>query len=214
MRPMLVIFREPKEPNCFDAQLAPFHNMIVVSTQSGMMNSQLGIYWLEEIFKPNAGPNPVLVVDSWNGYDQAFAQDEDDIQYHVLPPKSTGKAQPCDVYFMRPFKNFIRLFTCKAQREKTFAISDRRGMATILDCTIGQFAAPVFQPMIQYAWYAAGYLEERPPPFDTPVKVCFDSIDIHAHCSSCEKRPFIKCAHCMEFFCFEHFVLNLHRCYD
>uniref|UniRef100_A0AC34FP56 Uncharacterized protein n=1 Tax=Panagrolaimus sp. ES5 TaxID=591445 RepID=A0AC34FP56_9BILA len=64
MRPMLVIFREPKEPNCFDAKLAPFHNMIVVSTQFGMMNSQLGIYWLEEIFKPHAGLNPVLVVDS------------------------------------------------------------------------------------------------------------------------------------------------------
>uniref|UniRef100_A0A914PLT1 HTH CENPB-type domain-containing protein n=1 Tax=Panagrolaimus davidi TaxID=227884 RepID=A0A914PLT1_9BILA len=211
--PVMVVFCEPKRPACFEQQLLPFKNITAYSTTSGLMTSQLGITWLRDIYGPAAGENSILMVDSWTGYQQAIDQDNGSVQIHVLPPKSTSVAQPLDVYFNRPFKNFLRLLSCKIRRFfPDFDLSNRQGMATLIDITIGQFSAPVFNAMIQYSWYASGYLEEKPEEFNTPVAVCFDSIKIDSKCE-CDKRAFIKCAHCDTFFCFSHFVKDLHRCY-
>uniref|UniRef100_A0AC34FX85 HTH CENPB-type domain-containing protein n=1 Tax=Panagrolaimus sp. ES5 TaxID=591445 RepID=A0AC34FX85_9BILA len=150
--PVMVVFCEPKRPACFEQQLLPFKNIKAYSTNSGIMTSQLGITWLQDIYKPNAGENSVLMVDSWTGYRQAIDQDNGSVQVHILPPKSTSVAQPLDVYFNRPFKNFIRLLSCKIRRNfKEFDLSNREGMATLIDITIGQFSAPVFNAMIQYS---------------------------------------------------------------
>uniref|UniRef100_A0A914XS31 HTH CENPB-type domain-containing protein n=1 Tax=Panagrolaimus superbus TaxID=310955 RepID=A0A914XS31_9BILA len=211
--PVMVVFCEPKRPACFDQQLLPFKNIKAYSTTSGIMTSQLGITWLKDIYKPNAGENSILMVDSWTGYQQAIDQDNGSVQIHILPPKSTSVAQLLDVYFNRPFKNFLRLISCKIRRLfPKFDLSNRQGMATLIDIAIGQFSAPAFNAMIKYAWFASGYLEERPAEFETPVAICFDSIKIDSKCG-CGKRAFIKCAHCDNFYCFDHFVKDLHRCY-
>uniref|UniRef100_A0A914Q3J2 HTH CENPB-type domain-containing protein n=1 Tax=Panagrolaimus davidi TaxID=227884 RepID=A0A914Q3J2_9BILA len=211
--PAMVVFCEPKRPACFEQQLLPFKNIKAYSTKSGLMTSQLGITWLQDIFKPNAGENPILMVDSWTGYQKAIEEDEGAVQMHILPPKSTSVAQPLDVYFNRPFKNFIRLLSCKIRRFfPDFDLSSRQGMATIIDITLGQFSADVFNDMIRYAWFASGYFDERPEKFETPVTVCFDSIKIDSKCG-CGKRAFITCAHCDHFYCFHHFVKDRHRCY-
>jgi hypothetical protein len=215
MRPVMVVFREPKKPAKFENQLKRFKNIKPFAQKSGMMTSELGIIWFNEIFKKHAGTAPVLIVDSWNGYLKAFEQDKDKIKTHILPPKSTGFAQPLDVYWNRPFKNFIRYLSCKIRRNFNkfhFDVSDREGMASIIDIAIGQFCAPVFEEMVKYAWFAAGYLEKHPKEFLTPVQYCFESIEVDSKCH-CKQRAFIKCAHCNNFFCFQHFVLALHRCY-
>uniref|UniRef100_A0A914QHG6 OTU domain-containing protein n=1 Tax=Panagrolaimus davidi TaxID=227884 RepID=A0A914QHG6_9BILA len=212
MLPVLVCFCEPKLPKKFKKWMIPFKNIYAVQSKSGLMTSLIGIEWFENVFKPNAGEDPVLIVDSWNGYIKAFDQDKDNIDFYILPPKSTSTEQPLDVYWNRPFKNFIRVFSSKL-RHIGFKVSNRHGMATIIDLTIGQFAAPRFHLMVKYAWYASNYLKESVPKGDTPVKYCFDQINVDSKCD-CEEDAFIRCSHCSKFLCYHHFVEKMHRCYE
>uniref|UniRef100_A0AC35F1R3 Transposase n=1 Tax=Panagrolaimus sp. PS1159 TaxID=55785 RepID=A0AC35F1R3_9BILA len=213
--PVFVTFHEPKVLLCFDEQMQRFRYIKAASSKSEKMSSHLAKEWLKE-FKLQTPQKCDLLVDSWNGYTQAFST-ETDITLHILPPKSTSVLQPLDVFFNRQFKAFYRILSDKIRRRYPhFKVSNRNGIGTLLQLYYCQMASKEFSNMIRYAWYKAGLIETCPPPFLTPVQYCFDLLTPSSHCGidKCEHRAFIACANCEKYICFDHFVVDLHDCVD
>lgn len=121
------------------------------------------------------------------------------------PPKTTSRLQPADVYFNRPFKNFIRRVCNKVRwMYNDFVLSKRENLLTILDILYYQFKAPRFENLLKYAWFRAGYIAEHPPEFQTPVQFCLGySGRIQCDTDLCEDLCFLKYAHRGRHYCFK-----------
>ena len=123
-----------------------------------------------------------------------------------LPAGTTPVLQPADVYFNRPFKDFIRHICQKIRwRHNDFVLSVRDNFLKILDLVWNQCKAPRFRECIKYSWYRAGYLKKHPPKYLTPYKYCME-FQGHIKCESdqCTEYCFLRCAHCELHFCFNH----------
>ena len=95
----------------------------------------------------------------------------------VIPPKCTPLCQPCDVYFYRQVKNFIkRLQNCSILIEQKREITSREDCIKIHSIVHHQLSAPIFEKMLRYAWFASKLTDER-EVFINVNKVCF-SLDI------------------------------------
>ena len=92
-----------------------------------------------------------------------------------------------------------------------FTLSSRINIARILSLTHRQFTAPRFKNFLKYSWYAAGYLNDKPEQFLTPVQYCFDNYEFGARCA-CNRVCFLRCAFCERLLCFEHCLLQKHTC--
>lgn len=88
--------------------------------------------------------------------------------------------------------------------------SDRRIVLKMHSLVYNQFQAPVFKPMLKYAWIKSGYTqfdEEESYEFLNVKQLLFNEIGT---CSECEEVSFIKCAHCGILLCFSHFLHSFH----
>lgn len=174
-----------------------------------MMGSEIAKLWMKEVFLEYVDEDSILVVDAWNGYNQMLRMPEiaeKKLKIVQLPKHSTSVLQPADVYFNRPFKNFIRKLSNKIRlHNKEYMISTRKNLLAILDMAWFQLKAPRFQNLVKYAWYRAGYLSEHPAEFRTPVQYCL-GYKGYTKCESddCPHFCFLRCAHCELHFCFNH----------
>uniref|UniRef100_A0A914DE46 DDE-1 domain-containing protein n=1 Tax=Acrobeloides nanus TaxID=290746 RepID=A0A914DE46_9BILA len=69
--------------------------------------TQLTIEWTTEVLLPNIPNNSLILLDSWGGFKKAMALpkiEEKGFRVEVIPPKTTWKIQPLDVFFNRQFK--------------------------------------------------------------------------------------------------------------
>ncbi|GFW94816.1 HTH CENPB-type domain-containing protein [Trichonephila clavipes] len=91
----------------------------------------------------------------------------------VIPPKCTPLVQPCDVYFYRQVKNFIkRLQNCAYIIEQDREISSREDCIKIQSLVHHELSAPIFCCMLKYAWFAAKLCDDR-TSFMNVNEVCF-----------------------------------------
>lgn len=161
---------------------------------------------------------PLLIVDSWSGYVQAMKEKEaEHIEFLIIPPKTTGMLQPLDLFFNRQLKSFIKDLSDKIRRlyGNEVLLSSRTGIGKLLHLTFAQFSAPCFKPLIKYAWFCCGYIDERPEKFETPVQKCFHGLTLNSTCELqhvADERAFIRCAKCDKFLCFKHFFEEMHDC--
>ncbi|KAK0426017.1 hypothetical protein QR680_009504 [Steinernema hermaphroditum] len=157
--PVVVCFLERHPPAKFREELAEFQFLHYIHSTSGMMTSDLACNWIADVFLPNGGEDSVLLVDSWTGYSRAmneFGAQNRQIEFHIIPPHTTGDVQPLDVFFNRQLKAFHRHLTellCRLRPD--FVVSVRRNLAKMLNLLIFQFTATRFRPMIQLAWQKA-----------------------------------------------------------
>ncbi|KAK0415319.1 hypothetical protein QR680_011886 [Steinernema hermaphroditum] len=209
--PMLVCFREPKPPKKFASEMEEFKYLKCVHSKCGMMTSALFIDWLNRVFIPNGGKESVLLLDSWTGYKKPMEESGREVEFMVIPEKMTGELQPLDIFFNRQFKAFLRRMIEVLMREKPdYIVSVRKNLARLLNITAMQISANRFRDMIRYAWHHAGFIDEHPPPFETPEHFCFN-FDEGQHCM-CSQMPVLRCAHCERFLCVKHFVDIEHTC--
>ncbi|XP_025832862.1 uncharacterized protein LOC108734939 [Agrilus planipennis] len=195
-----------------------YRNVVVTSSKSGKLTTILYKKFLVKSLMPYVQKNKfLLLVDSWTGqtraelYDEIF-QDEEKMPTcttKIIPPKCTPLVQPCDVYFYRQVKNFIKRLQSTADLlDKNYEIHSREDCLKIHSIVHHQLSAPIFHQMIQYAWFASGLCDTK--KFFTNVnQACFSLDLLKTHCN-CNKTAFICRSWCRKNVCFECFYHNYH----
>ncbi|XP_071574627.1 uncharacterized protein [Temnothorax nylanderi] len=208
----------PRVQERVDEMVKKYKNVVVTSSKSGNLTTYLYTKFLKETLLLYVGKEKfLLLIDSWGGqtnpslYDEIFQNDESigTCTIKVIPPKCTPLVQPCDVYFYRQVKNFIkRLQNCSHLIEQNREIASREDCIKIQSIVHNQLSSPVFSKMLRYAWFAAKLSDER-EVFMNVNEVCFPT-DILKNPCACKKAAFIRCARCFMTYCFPCFYDEYH----
>jgi Tc5 transposase C-terminal domain len=162
----------------------------------------------------------VLLVDSWSGW-KAPLEDEcvrdKKIRVYTIPKGATAEHQPLDVFYNHPFKQFYRyiahrVLELEAKGQFNYTLSTRKSIAKLLSLIHNQFCSPRFKDFIVYCFSAAGYYDERPPPFRTPSEYCLFDPHPTSKCVECGKIFVVLCAYCEQHLCLHHWLLEKHWC--
>lgn len=208
----------PTVSEIVDKLTREFKNVVVTCSKSGKLTKFLYQQFIESTLVPYVENNKfVLIIDSWEGqtdctlHDKVFENESGEATciLKFISPKCTPLCQPCDVYFYRQVKNLIKRLQnapdlLKDQRE----IASREDAIKIHSLVHNQLSAPIFSPMIKYAWYASKLIEER-PFFLNVNTVCFSVTLLKRNCA-CGNVSFIKCAWCEVKICFTCFYDKYH----
>jgi len=131
---------------------------------------------LKYCLSPYVGNNKFLLIDSWEGqiditlYDDIFENKEGRASCFtkIIPPKCTPLC-PCDIYFYRQIKNFIKqLQNSSTLLQQKQEICTREDAIKIHSLLLHQLSASMFKPMLQYV----SKLLER-PIFLNMNEICF-----------------------------------------
>ena len=109
--PLYLCLKEPTghmsdriKKNLFHAQ-----NVVVTCSESGKLTSSLVTYWRDHCLIPNLSSKTLLLVDSFPSHANPDVYKRlKDFSFRVIPPKTTSKIQPLDVYFNRQYKMILR----------------------------------------------------------------------------------------------------------
>jgi hypothetical protein len=188
-----------------------------------MMTKQHLAEFLKNVLTPNlTSQRALLIVDSWSTY-----KDKENILNNLpnrvnllleqIPAHNTSRHQPLDVSFFRYYKSFFRRISERISIETNgeYAIHQRDNVFKMQSIVYNQFCCPLFTNLIKFAWHKAGYVDERPGQFITPLDFCFSSLS--QTCSDCDTVSFIKCAWCNNCYCLKCFIGldvydNYHNC--
>lgn len=208
----------PRIQKSVDEYSVKYKNVITTSSKSGKLTTELYKHFLTNVMMPYVQENKfLLLIDSWGGqtnpqlYDDLY-QDADGLPtctIKVIPPKCTPLVQPCDVYFYRQVKNFIKkIQNCSHLIEQGREITSREDCIKIHSIVHHQLSAPIFGDMLRYAWFAAKLCDER-EYFMNVNQVCF-SVDMLKRRCDCKNAAFITCAGCRNNYCFPCFYDEYH----
>lgn len=202
----------PKRPR---ETLGDYENLQVYWSTSGKMGKDIAKDWMENVFLKHVAPNSLLILDSWNGYKEMMQMPEiqaKKLKIVTLPAKTTGRLQPADVYFNRPFKSLFRRICNKVRwRHNNFILSQRANLLSILDMLYYQCKAPRFQNLLKYAWYRAGFLKKHPDEFKTPIQYCLKFRGyMKCEAEACRNLCFFRCAYCGTHYCFKDILNHRH----
>lgn len=203
----VVLYEPSGVPKRFKDDVAKYSNLHVYWSKSGLMGAEIAKQWMCEVFLENIEEDSLLIIDAWKGYNQMMQIPEivaKKLKIIQLPEHTTPILQPADVYFNRPFKDFIRKVCGKIRwQHNDFILSVRKNLLTILDMHWYQCKAPRFREFLKYSWYRAGYFSEHPQQFMTQVQYCL-GFKGYMKCQSedCTNYCFLVCAHCERHFCF------------
>lgn len=200
-----------------DNMVKELKNVFVTCSKSGKLTSELVAIYLVNILKPYIKDDFVIILDSWGGQgERVLIEKLSEFGYKfeikIIPAGCTPYAQPCDVYFFRQVKDFIK----RIQNSTTVLTEDRQlntrsDSIKIHSLIHQQLSAPIFQEMLQYAWYASKLIPQR-KVFFTPSQVCFASEHLKNSCKTndCKNICFIRCSWCRQYLCFKCFYDNYH----
>lgn len=195
-----------------------YKNIVITCSKSGKLTRKEYEKFLNTCLLPYVKQNKfLLIIDSWAGqtdttlYDNIFVNENDEATctVKIIPPKCTPICQPCDVYFFRQVKIFLKKIQnapelLKEKRELT----SREDIIKIHSLILHQLRSPKFTAMIQYAWFASKLIENR-EIFLNVNQLCFSLTNLKTKCN-CKNVSFIKCAVCTKILCFKCFYDNYH----
>lgn len=205
----IVLYEPADVPKRAREEFGQYQNLHVYWSKSGLMGAEIAKLWMEEVFLNFVEKDSVLIIDAWTGYKQMMQMPQiamKKLKIIQLPPGTTARLQPVDVYFNRPFKSMFRRLCDRVRWEyNDFVLAKRENILKILDMLWYQFKAPRFENFLKYAWFRAGYFQEHPPEFETPGQFCF-GFKGYAKCEVdfCTHFCSLKCAHCEKHYCFFH----------
>lgn len=216
------LYIQLQEPNGRFPQRGHFRasNLYVTAGTSHIMTKQHLLDWVKNcVFEPSGQQSIYMIVDSWSSFTdhgsmQSVVPAGNQLEIRNIPPGATSLVQPLDLYFFRPFKQMVKRFTSHVQaNDIPFVLYKRDNILKMISLVYGQFACGRFQRFLQYPWFAAGYLNQHPGKFETPLQFCFP-LSLKSTCEDavCTEPPFIRCAKCELEYCFDHFVISFHQC--
>lgn len=195
-----------------------YGNIYVTASKSGKLTKPHFNEFIKNILAPYCKSNEfLLIIDSWGGqtdpghFKNNFTNTNGDCNANVeiIPPHCTPYCQPCDVYFFRQVKNFIKKIQNAVdvlQSDKQ--LSSREDVIKIHSLIHHQLSADIFKNMLSYAWYSAKLVSER-SLFGNVNQICFPS-DVWKFKCKCEKVAFIRCSICKKYLCFFCFYEKYH----
>lgn len=112
-----------------------------LSIFTGKMTKEHTVEFFRDVVHKCVSSDAILILDSWSGQRDKTV---DDISEHLtveyIPPGTTGMIQPCDVYYFRPYKNFVRTLCNKIRQvDTTFVFSERNNILKLQLVTHSQF---------------------------------------------------------------------------
>jgi hypothetical protein len=190
-------------------------NVVITCSSSGKLTTSLVEYWRDNVLLPSLEKRQkfLLISDCWGGqtYGKGLYDQIPGCTRLEIPKKTTDRIQPLDVFFNRQMKVIPRrLYDRVLLDELDINMSERNNIIRLMSLTHNQLSAKVFHPMIRYAWYASGYIDNRPESFKTVGDVCFSFDATICAATSCDAAPFICCSWCDKPLCFSHFFLDHH----
>ena len=88
----------------------------------------------------------------------------------IIPPGTTGKIQPLDVYGFRSWKNFVRkLSDIVVLMDYDVSLHKRNNIIKLQSLVHNQLCSTRFKNAFKYSWFKSGYLTEKPQEFDNSV---------------------------------------------
>ncbi|KYN13188.1 hypothetical protein ALC57_14632, partial [Trachymyrmex cornetzi] len=212
MSPLLIVLKEKdgKFGPKIEKKLYKANNILVLTSTSGKLTSELAIRWFEQIYLPNTNEKSVLlfleslyllsIEKKFNTIDKRGKE----VNILKIPAGTTGIIQPLDVYTFRPWKNFLKRFSDVLIRYNyDINLHLRNNIKKILTLIHNQFSSLRFVNLFKYAWYKSGYIEEKPPKCETPVNFCFTNCETIYDC--CHDIAIFRCAWCTKSMCIQHF---------
>ena len=172
------------------------------------------------VFFPDAGPLPVLLVDSWSAHAntvlvEAVKPAGVEIEIFTIPPGTTSIAQHWDVYGFRSYKQMVRYFSDRVLIDNLPVILHQRNEIIKLQSLIyNQLCSPRFKEQWKLGWFKSRYLDQHPDQFTNALQFCFQNkaAELTEKCCKCERLHFITCAWCNETFCFTHYYTEYRYC--
>lgn len=189
-------------------------NVIITCSQSGKLTTSLVEYWVQKVLIPTLGDRKTLLLsDCWGGQrDNKLYQSLKNLTRLEIPKKTTSMIQPCDVYYNRQYKYIIRqIFGFARLYDLDVNLAQRNNVIKMNSLAYNQLSSKKFNLMIRYSWYESGYIKQNPGVFQNVKEVCFSFKDSLCQIQKCsDSIPFIKCSHCNDVLCFEHFFILYH----
>jgi len=196
------------------ANLPQVQNVIVTCSASGKLTTSLVEYWRDNCLIPSLHSRKTLLLsDSWSGQSdgKGIYEPVKGCKRLEIPWKTTSKIQPLDVFFNRQWKVIARkVYERILLDEIDIHLAQRNNIIRLQSLIHNQVSAPIFIPMIRYAWFKGGYTNIDPRPFQTVTEVCFKFKQDYCDIASCEQYAFIRCSYCNQILCFEDFFVNYH----
>jgi len=153
-------------------------------------------------------------LDSWSGQNektfQTVLKSSRFFNIKTISTGTTGMIQPLDVFFFRPWKNFIKHFSdivVLYNYEINFHL--RNNIIKLQSLIYNQFSSH-FSNLLKYTWYKSSYLPEKPPAFESPVDFCLK--DFAPVCDLCNNTAIMKCGWCKKSLCMKQFFMDYHYC--
>jgi hypothetical protein len=193
-------------------------NLFVDATRSGKMGKKELVSWLKNGFFPGSGEKNALLVDSWSTFSDRSAiistiPDDKTLDIFQIPAKTTGIAQPLDVYGFRPYKHFVKKISDRVLLEQLdFNLFTRNNILKLQSFVHNQFCSPRYKSLFLLSWYKSGYIDERPPRFIHPSTFFASGCDLTCESDECMNGSFGKCSWCKMNFCFYHTIETVHYC--
>lgn len=190
-------------------------NVTLTCSSSGKLSRGHVNYWVKNCLKPHVDKQEfLLILDSWTThtdkkiYDETFGALYNMI---VIPPKTTSIAQPLDVHFNYWWKSIARRMADRVMLEEiNINMGSRDNIIKEQSLIHNQLSSSRFNNMIKYSFYKAGLTDNDPGEFENVHQVCFSNLASECSVNDCENDPFIRCSHCEDNLCFDHFFVEFH----
>lgn len=217
LSPFLLVLQESKgefgpavKQNLFKAE-----NVYVMASKSGKLTKEHLETWAEDVYFPSTTITSTLLLDSWRGHCQdtiyKVKPKHKKLMLLQIPEGATGELQPLDVYGFRMWKNFVRTFSDMViLKNEDLNLHSRNNIIKMHSLVHNQLSSPRFKDSFEYAWYAAGYIDNRPGKVENPKRFCFNSNFVT--CDICGKTAIITCSWCKKSLCLRHFFDEYHYC--
>jgi len=85
--------------------------VVVEFNKKAYANTEIIIFWLEELLLPNLGPRPTLLIMDLRSHKTGPVREiskANDIALSLVPAGCTGLVQPIDISINRPFKDLLK----------------------------------------------------------------------------------------------------------
>ena len=129
-------------------------NVVVTCSASGKLTTSLVQYWSKNVLVPSIASSSciLLLSDSWSGQgnEKGIYENVKGCKRMEIPPKTTARIQPLDVFFNHEYKVIARRVYDRMILDD-IQMYQRNNLIRLHSLIHNQMSAPIYESMIRYA---------------------------------------------------------------